>query len=193
MTLFLIILNGLVFVTQLRLGGSENIETLYELGALVPVVVWEGQFWRLITANFLHYGWGHFSMNMLALYFIGNLVEKISNKYNYITIYFLSGIGSMSAFSYLAHYTGKLDYILVGASASVMGLVGSLTAIFLRRWLHEKSSINGKRLSIIVVVIIVQLISDYLLPQVSILSHLFGLLIGFILESLKGVFSTRKT
>ena len=192
-TLFLIILNSLVFVTQIRFGGSENLETLYKLGALVPVVVWEGEFWRLITANFLHYGWGHFLMNMLALYFLGNLVAAISNKYHYIIIYFLSGIGSMLTLSLLANYTNKLDYILVGASASVMGLVGSLTAIFLRRWLNEKSSINSKRLSIMVIIITVQLISDYLIAQVSMLSHLFGLLIGFMIESWIGFFSTRKT
>ncbi len=192
-TLFLITINFLVFVTQIRFGGSENLETLYQLGALVPIVVWEGEFWRLITANFLHYGWGHFLMNMLALYFLGNLVEAISNKYHYIIIYFLSGIGSMFAFSLLANYTNKLDYILVGASASVMGLVGSLTAIFLRRWLNEKSSINSKRLSMMLIIITVQLISDYLIPQVSMLSHLFGLLIGFMIESFIGVFSTRKT
>ncbi len=177
-----IMLNVLGFMTELSLGGSENLETLYKLGALVPIVIWEGQFWRLITANFLHYGWGHLLMNMMGLYFIGNLVESLSNKYRYLTIYLISGIGAMFLFSCVAIYTNKLDYILVGASASIMGLVGSLTAIFFKKWLQDRSVINRKRLLIMLTVISLQFISDFLMPQVSVLSHLFGLLIGFIIE-----------
>jgi rhomboid protease GluP len=178
----LILVNLVVFIIELSFGGSENIETLYQLGALIPMIVWEGEFWRLITANFLHYGWGHLLMNMMGLYIIGNLVESLSNKYCYLLIYLISGIGAMFLFSYVSIYTHKLDYILVGASASIMGLVGSLTAIFLHKWYKNKSSINLKRLLVILIIIALQFISDLLIPQVSILSHLFGLLIGFILE-----------
>lgn len=88
----------------------------------------------------------------------------------------------MFLFSCVAIYTNKLDYILVGASASIMGLVGSLTAIFFKKWLQDRSVINRKRLLIMLTVISLQFISDFLMPQVSILSHLFGLLIGFIIE-----------
>ncbi|MGK7957998.1 MAG: rhomboid family intramembrane serine protease [Crocosphaera sp.] len=192
-TLLLIIINFLVFVTQISFGGSENFETLYQLGALRPIIVWQGEYWRIITANFLHYGWGHFLMNMLALYFIGNLVEFLSKKFHYIMIYVISGVGSMFVFSYLAVYIHDVDYILVGASASIMGLVGSLTAIFLRRWLSNKSSLNLKKLLMMVVVITLQLISDYLIPQVSMLSHLFGLLIGFMIEIFIGLLHLQKT
>ncbi|WP_107667758.1 rhomboid family intramembrane serine protease [Cyanothece sp. BG0011] len=192
-TLFFIILNSLGFMTEISFGGSENLESLYQLGALVPMVVWQGEFWRLVTANFLHYGWGHFLMNMFALYIIGNLVESLSNKYHYIIIYILSGVGSMFIFSYVALYANKLDYIVVGASASIMGLVGSLTAIFLRKWLQDKSAINRKRLLIMIMVISLQLVSDTLIPQVSMLSHLFGLLIGFALENLGYFLLNRKT
>ncbi len=181
-TQFFILLNFLVFIIQIRFGGSENLETLYQLGALVPLVVWSGEFWRLITANFLHYGWGHFLMNMLALYFMGNLLESLSNKYQYIIIYLISGIGSMLTFSYVAIYTNQLDYILVGASASIMGLVGSLTAILIRKWLEHKSPINAKRVMVMTLIISLQLISDTVIPQVSMLSHLFGLLIGFVIQ-----------
>ncbi len=192
-TQLLIILNLLGFVTEISFGGSENIETLYQLGALVPLVVWHGEFWRLITANFLHYGWGHFLMNMLALYFMGNLLESLSNKYHYIIVYLLSGIGSMLAFSYVAIYTNQLDYILVGASASIMGLVGSLTAIFMRKWLHNKSLIDRKRVMVMTLIISLQLISDLIIPQISMLSHLFGLFIGFITEIIGSFFINKRT
>ncbi|MEA5533282.1 rhomboid family intramembrane serine protease [Crocosphaera sp. XPORK-15E] len=181
-TQIIIVINVLVFIAEINLGGSENIETLYDLGALVPMMVWEGQFWRLITANFLHYGWLHLLMNMIGLYVVGGLVESLSQTYRYLIIYFTSGIGAMFLFSYLAIYTNNLDYILVGASASIMGLVGSLTAIFLRKWWQEKSSINRKRFLIMLMMLGLQFISDFLIPQVSIMSHLFGFMIGFFLE-----------
>ncbi|EAZ89391.1 rhomboid family intramembrane serine protease [Crocosphaera chwakensis] len=192
-TLFFIILNCLGFIIEINFGGSENIESLYQLGALVPMIVWQGEFWRLITANFLHYGWGHFLMNMFALYIIGNLVESLSNKYHYFVLYLFSGIGSMFAFSCVALYTNTVDYILVGASASIMGLVGSLTAIFLRKWLQDKSYINRKRLLTMILVISLQLVSDLVIPQVSMLSHLFGLLIGFTLENIGYFLINRRT
>ncbi|MEA5508549.1 rhomboid family intramembrane serine protease [Crocosphaera sp. UHCC 0190] len=190
-TQIIILINILAFIAEISLGGSEDIETLYDLGALVPMMVWEGQFWRLITANFLHYGWLHLLMNMIGLYVIGGLVESLSQVYRYLIIYFASGIGAMFLFSYLAIYTNNLDYILVGASASIMGLVGSLTAIFLRKWWQEKSSINRKRFLIMLTMLGLQFISDFLIPQVSIMSHLFGFMIGFCLELI--VFSFVKT
>ena len=187
-TLSIIAINFFVFMLEMSLGGSENINTLYELGALVPLVVWEGQFWRLITANFLHYGWLHLFMNMVGLYVIGNFLESLSSRLRYLLIYFSSGIGAMFLFSYLAIYTNNLDYILVGASASIMGLVGSLTAIFLWRWWQEKSLINRNRLIFMLMIVALQFISDFLVPQVSMLSHLFGLIIGFSIELISSLF-----
>lgn len=183
-TRILIGLNLLFFIAEVVGGGSENLDTLYTLGALVPEAVWQGQFWRLITANFLHYGWLHLLFNMLGLYIIGNLVESISGRFHYLLIYFTSGIGAMFAFTYGAIKTNNLDYILVGSSAAIMGLVGNMTAIFLREWWREKSQITTKRLLLILSIVIIQFSSDYLIPQVSASSHLFGFVIGFILGSL---------
>lgn len=185
-TQLLIAVNLLMFMIEISLGGSENLEILYQLGALVPMVVWQGQFWRLIAANFLHYGWLHLLMNMLGLYVIGSLLESISTRWRYFIIYFSSGIGAMFLFTYFAIYTDRFDYILVGASASIMGLVGSLTAIFLRQWWRQKSSNNFKRLVIMLTIISLQFMTDFFFPQVSILSHLFGLIIGFLIELMIG-------
>ena len=74
-----------------------------------------------------------------------------------------------------------------------MGLVGSLTAIFMRKWLQDKSPINRKRLTVMTLIISLQLISDTIIPQVSMLSHLFGLLIGFTAEMIGTFFIKQKT
>ncbi len=177
----LILINLLFFLGEVSLGGSENLETLYHLGALVPRIVWQGEFWRLVTANFLHYGWLHLLVNMIGLYFLGGLVESNTSIYYYLIVYFSSGIGAMFTFSYVALKTNNLDYILVGASASIMGLFGSVLALLLRHFLQARSQISTRRLQFMLLAIVFQFTLDLLIPEISFLSHLFGFIIGFFM------------
>ncbi len=179
-TYTLIGLNLLVYALEIKLGGSTNFIALDKLGALIPAKVHAGEWWRLIGANFLHYGWLHLATNMLPLYFLGRLVEFNLGRKDYLILYFVSGIGSMSTFSSIALKTGDASVFLVGASAAIMGLIGAILAICLQVWLKRKNSINAKRLQQVILVVIVQFIFDNLIPQVSFYSHLFGFIIGFV-------------
>jgi rhomboid protease GluP len=124
---------------------------------------------------------------MIALYFVGSLVELNFGKLVYIFIYLCSGISSMLSFSlFILFAQGNL--ILIGASASIMGLVGTILAIFFRLWLKEKSKKSIYRLISIFLMIIIQFIFDFLLPQVSFFSHLSGLIWGFILGLIVQIF-----
>ncbi|MGF1540963.1 MAG: rhomboid family intramembrane serine protease [Pleurocapsa sp.] len=182
-TYCLISLNLLIYILEIKLGGSTNFITLERLGALIPARVEAGEWWRVISANFLHYGWLHLATNMISLYFLGRLVEfNLGRKY-YLIIYFVSGIGSMSIFSFVALKTGESTVFLVGASAAIMGLIGALLAILLQIWLRRKTSINARRLQQVILIIIIQFVFDNLIPQVSFYSHLFGLIIGFSVGS----------
>ncbi|MGL5075807.1 MAG: rhomboid family intramembrane serine protease, partial [Waterburya sp.] len=67
-TYILIALNLLVYALEIKLGGSKNMITLERLGALIPEKVLAGEWWRLIGANFLHYGSLHLATNMLSLF-----------------------------------------------------------------------------------------------------------------------------
>jgi rhomboid protease GluP len=190
-THLIIIINIAFFAVENSLGGSQNIENLERLGALIPQQVFTGEWWRLVSANFLHYDWLHLSSNMIALYFVGSLVELNFGKLVYIFIYLCSGISSMLSFSlFILFAQGNL--ILIGASASIMGLVGTILAIFFRLWLKEKSKKSIYRLISIFLMIIIQFIFDFLLPQVSFFSHLFGLIWGFILGLIVQIFLKSK-
>lgn len=173
-------LNLLVFAFEMAQGGSEDLDTLYQLGALSPQEVWNGQWWRLFNANFLHFGWLHLVTNMVGLYFLGKLVEFALGIYRYLLIYLTSGVGSMFTFSLLANWSGDTSQILVGASAAIMGLVGAVSAIFFDGWRRERTRQSAQRLRFIFLVIIFQSILDLMIPRVSFLSHLFGLIIGFV-------------
>lgn len=181
-TCTLIFMNLVVFILEMRSGGADNIQTLYTLGALVAVNVQQGEWWRLISANFLHFGWFHLISNMLALFFIGSIVELSIGVERYLIVYFLSGIGSMLTFALLADYTGQSQVVLMGASAAIMGTIGTLLATSLTDWLKYQNSLNAKRLRTVIFVIVLQFILDNIIPNVSFYSHLFGFIIGFVVS-----------
>ena len=180
-TYILILLNVFLFALEVKTGGSKDINTLNYLGALIPIKVLSGQWWRVISANFLHYGFMHLSSNMIALYVLGKLIEINLGIIRYLFIYLFSGIGAMLSYTILSLFRGDNYTILVGASAAIMGLVGALLAISSYVWLKKKTPLNAKRLRFIIMVIIIQFVFDNLIPQVSFHSHLFGLIFGFLL------------
>lgn len=183
-TYILIALNLLVYAVEIKFGGSQNSVTLERLGALIPEKVLAGEWWRLIGANFLHYGSFHLATNMLSLFFIGRLIELSLGAKYYLTIYLCSGVGSMLTFSLLAFQLGLSNVFLVGASAAIMGLIGAILAISLQIWLNRRHSVTARRrLQQVILIIIIQFIFDNLIPQVSFHSHLFGFIIGFLISS----------
>ena len=183
-TYILIGLNLLIYALEIRLGGSQSYFALDRLGALVPEKVLAGEWWRLIGANFLHYGSFHLATNMLSLFFIGRLIELSLGAKYYLTIYLFSGVGSMLTFTLLAFRLGSSNALLVGASAAIMGLIGAILAISLQVWLKNRhSAIARRRLQQIVFIIILQFIFDNIIPQVSFHAHLFGFIIGFLISS----------
>lgn len=182
-TKIFIIINLLVFALEIIKGGSTNLQVLAKLGGLIPeYVINNREYWRLITANFLHYGWLHLSMNMLGLWIVGTFVEKIIGHFFYALIYLISGIGGMIIFTLLTPLIldPNIPILLVGASGAIMGLVGVILAIFIKLTYQQKSRIFGERLRLLIFIILLQFIFDFFTPQVSFLIHLLGFILGLI-------------
>ena len=175
-TYILIAINLICFGIENITGSSKSIKTIYQLGGLVPEDVWAGEWWRLINANFLHFGWLHLLNNMVALYFLGKLVEYNLGGIRYLLAYSISGVGAMFVYSIIA----PPNTILVGASAAIMGLVGVIFALILGIWRRDKSPIASKNLRLLLLLIALQFIFDFATPQVSWLVHILGLIIGLI-------------
>ncbi len=108
-TFTLIGINVGVYLLQLVMGAGLSASSgwIYEHGVLVStaidssgqaVGVAEGEWWRLITATFLHYGPLHLGMNMLVLWFIGPPLEDYFGHWRYLLVYVVSGLaGSAGA------------------------------------------------------------------------------------------------
>jgi rhomboid protease GluP len=179
-TYALIGLNLVVFGLEIALGGSENLDTLYQMGALVPENVLAGEWWRLIAATFLHYGVVHLLANMLGLWILGGFVERTLGIGKFLLCYFFSGIGSMVAITILGVLANVPDLIGVGASGAIMGLLGVMAAILLKGWRREKAKIAAKRLRLVLLIVVLQVLSDIFTPQVSLVGHASGLSLGFL-------------
>lgn len=179
-TYLLIVANLIAFSKENYQGGSKNLETLYQLGALAPQDVFQGEWWRIFTANFLHYGWFHLMVNMLGLYFLGPTVELSLGKIRYLLVYFFSGCGAMLLIAWLFLQWDQINTLVVGASAAIMGLLGAMAAIFLQDWLRSRNSLAIRRFIILILIIGLQFLIDYTTPHISLMSHLIGLILGFI-------------
>ena len=166
-TYTLIALNLAFFAAEIHSGGSESFVALDTLGALIPQKFWAGQWWRVLNANFLHFGVLHLGTNMLTLFFLGRLVELNLGTGFYLLVYLLSGIGSMLTCALVYQQSGSAQITLMGASAAIMGLVGTLLAIALKLWLQYRTTTNAKRLRAVILVIVLQFVLDNLIPQIS--------------------------
>lgn len=175
----LLALNLTVFGAELMLGGSMNPSTLHRLGALELSAVWvRGEYWRLFTALFLHYGPLHLLFNLYALFVIGPGLERALGWLRFGVCYLLSGLGSGFGVLLLGLFRLTGAEQLVGASGCVMGLVGAWAGLLLR---HRHAPLAGRRLRNILLIVVVQTAFDLSTPQISMAAHLSGLLTGTIL------------
>lgn len=88
------------------------------------------EYYRLLTSNYLHFGWDHFFNNMVGFLILGSSLEKVMGSIRYVILYTGAGIaGSVISVAYYS-MMGQ-DVLSAGASGAIFGLVGALAAVFL--------------------------------------------------------------
>jgi len=179
MVLIFIALNLAMFLAELAGGGSTNPLTLHRLGALEFFAVrFGGEYWRLLTSLFLHYGPLHLLFNLYALFIIGPGLERAIGSMRFSLCYLLSGLGSSIGVLLLRSLGLNSAEQLVGASGCVMGLVGAWAGLLLR---HRDTPMAGRRLKNILVIVAIQTAFDLSTPQISMAAHMSGLVTGVAL------------
>ena len=186
----LIGLNLFAFALELVLDGSTDIHLLHRLGALCPDCVGRGEWWRLLTSTFLHFGPLHLIMNLAALAMLGPRAEAALGWGRALTVYLVAGVGSMATVAAQGWIEGDHG-CTVGASGAVMGLIGATAAMMLRGWLREGAVAARNRGLAMAGVVFGQMVIDTLVPQLSFTGHLSGAAIGFVVTLLLGDRITR--
>lgn len=164
----LVALNVAVFAFTVAQSGSiasNAAAGLFQDWALQPRAVAGGEWWRLVTAGFLHFGPVHLVFNMLALWIIGRDVETVLGRGRFIAVYLVSLLGGAAAV--MLFTTDRA--VVAGASGAVFGMMGAL-AVLLRRMRVPMGQVTG--------LIVINVVISFVIPNISIAGHLGGLAVG---------------
>ncbi|MBI1195468.1 MAG: rhomboid family intramembrane serine protease [Gammaproteobacteria bacterium] len=150
---------------------------LLQWGGNAASEVQHGEWWRLLSAIFLHGGIVHLTVNMLALYSIGTTVERIYGRKPYLLIYFGAGLLG-SALS--LHYSAQ-DAVSVGASGAIFGITGALLVAYVQHWDKLPEAPTKKMISSILFFIGYSLLNGLGHQGIDNAAHIGGLIGGGIL------------
>jgi rhomboid protease GluP len=174
-----IIANLIMFGLELLLGGGTNDATLHQLGALdSETVLVRHEYWRLLTSLFLHFGALHLAVNLLALYLLGPELERLIGGFKFLFGYLATGMGAGVWVLILRSLNWTRANELVGASGSIMGIIGVLAGLLFR---DRQSPRAGQRLRMLLMMVALETIYDLSTPQVSLAAHLGGFVTGVAL------------
>ena len=129
-TTAIIIANVIVYVLMFY-GGPRVCNWIVNFGVMQGAAVLHGQFWRLLTATYMHAGLTHIFVNMLFLYFLGPALERVWGRRQFLLVYTLAGVAGNVLLT-AAGLVGFIDPFLPGlcASGSVLGLLGAAAVLF---------------------------------------------------------------
>jgi membrane associated rhomboid family serine protease len=155
------------------LGGSTPLDThLAVIGQgyigsnVVPYGVSQGEYYRLFTAMFMHFGLIHLGFNMLTLWYIGRPLETLLGPIRFLALYLICGIGGN-----VACYLFSPGSLSAGASTALFGLFGALFILL------RKLNLNANAL---MPIIIINLVLTFTASDISIPGHIGGLLTGVV-------------
>ena len=143
-----------------------------------PHYVLGGQWWRLVTAGFLHGGALHILMNSWVLFDLGAQVEELYGPRRMIVLYFVSGV-----FGFLASTLWSAS-VSVGASAGLMGLIGAMIAVTVRYPSSISSAVRGLYVRWVIYILIIGFLPGLNIDNAA---HLGGLAAGFGCAYLAGL------
>lgn len=161
-------------------SGSTSASALIELGAMKGSLIAGGEYWRLFTAMFLHFGWLHLALNCFGLYIFGQMIEGLYGRSRFIVIYTLAGLaGSVSSYAFNLSLS-PYNSVGIGASGAVLGLLGATVAFFIRN--REMLGEMGRRtLAGLIIVAGINLAFGFMTPGVDNLAHIGGFVGGLAL------------
>mgnify|MGYP002631635981 CR=1 FL=1 len=177
-TWLLITANVVMFCVMVANGvsfTSPGPATLFEWGANFPPATANGQWWRLLTCMFLHFGFAHLAVNMMGLWYLGRTVEKLVGKAGFAITYIVSGIAG--EFATLAWSPIGMS---AGASAALFGTAGTLIGfVLLRRDLLQNVAMK-QLLKNLTMALIADFTVGPIVFRMNNAAHATGLFCGFV-------------
>ena len=172
----LVITNLIIFLVVDFTGGAGNTQHMVDCGAAyTPLIINDGEWYRLVTAIFLHFSIEHLLNNMVVLAVLGERLEKVMSRFSYLLVYFIAGIGGNLISMGIEISTGRYA-VSAGASGAVFGMMGAVLYIMIRN--HGKMlDLSIKRMLLMLALSIYLGFAD---AGVNSTAHLGGLACGFM-------------
>jgi membrane associated rhomboid family serine protease len=168
-----------VFVLEVVVGGSNALlqgpseRTLIRLGAMQPFLIANGQYWRLLTAIFLHAGLLHIAFNAYALWIFGAAMEQALGRTRFLLVFFVTGLLASAA----SYAFGPVESVGVGASGAIFGVFGAFIAYNYRR---RDLALAAANLRWAVMLILLNAVLTLGFRQIDWRAHVGGLVAGFL-------------
>ena len=175
----LVAANILVFGAAGLAGAGffvPNVEVLQAWGTNFGPLTTDGQWWRLLTSLFLHFGVFHLALNMWALYVGGRLAERLFGSQAFALLYLASGIGGS-----LSSLFWNPDVNSAGASGAIFGVYGAMLAFFVRKHSAIPASIISQQRWSGVTFIGFNLMNGFSHAGIDNAAHIGGLSVGFVM------------
>ena len=180
--LLLAILAGFVF--EVVTGAWKNPGILVRWSNIGELVFQYGEYWRLLTAMFLH-GDGtpkmtilHLAVNALSLAQLGTLFERTFGTWRFVTVYFVAGLLASLSSAYLS------DASSVGASGAIFGIVGAFVTAVRFSPQYRNHRMARSLVNQLVFWTAANLIIGFQIPKIDMSAHIGGLVAGLILGAI---------
>lgn len=175
-TVLLILLNTLIFLIVEFTGGSENGQHMLECGAAyAPLILEQGQWYRVFSSMFLHFGAPHLINNMLVLFVLGQRLEPAVGRLRFLLIYIAGGLGGNLISLFWDMRTG--DYsVSAGASGAVFAVMGGMIYVIIR----HRGRVADLTMKQMLIMAAFSLYLGFASEGVDNAAHAGGLLCGFL-------------
>ena len=128
----LIIINVLYFFYLEWKGSTQDAEFMITYGAMfTPLITEQGEYYRLLTSVFMHFGLSHLANNMVIQFVLGDNLERALGPLKYLLLYLVSGIGA-NIFSMIISINDYELSVSAGASGAIFGVIGGLLYVVVK-------------------------------------------------------------
>ncbi len=178
--LVIVLINILVYIILCFLGDPDNAYFMMMHGAgFTPLIVQQGEYYRLFTSMFLHFSVQHLFSNMLVLFFLGDALEALSGKVRFLIIYLGGGLAGNLLSVAFDLYTG--DYaVSAGASGAIFAVIGALIAVVI----FNRKNITKNFRNRMFLMAALSVLEGLTATGVDNCAHIGGMICGFLLALL---------
>ena len=169
-------INILIFLLVELTGSSEDTLHMIRWGASFTPLVEAGEYYRLFTCMFLHFGFQHLLNNMLLLFFLGDYMERFIGKIRYLILY-LAGGTAASVFSWRHEVSQGEMTVSAGASGAIFAVLGGLVVLLI----FHKGRLEELTLQRVAIMSVLSIWVGFQSAGVDGWAHLGGFLAGALL------------